>query len=177
MCPTCIPAWLLWCCAPTTLQGASATVYRGSRVSLSLCVSFPIFSLVILFIKHQLHAGNWLLKDTGRLSGWQQHRLLEKNEYVSKGLMTGWQDTYLKRKKVNMFLYFLECRRANLIFSSSHPAHQDQRGKLSGGQTDSISSVDPQQVIGSYIQVMVTMGGGKHTHLFTEVRNWFVTTV
>lgn len=76
-----------------------------------------------------------------------------------------------KKKKVNMFLYFLECRRANLIFSSSHPAHQDQRGKLSGGQTDSISSVDPQQVIGSYIQVMVTMGGGKHTHLFTEVRN------
>lgn len=47
-------------------------------------------------------------------------------------------------------------------------AHQDQRGQLGGGQTNSIGGVDPQQVVGSHVQVMVTMGGGEHAHLPTE---------
>lgn len=55
-----------------------------------------------------------------------------------------------------------------LLFSADgRGAHQDERGELSGGQTDSIGGVDPQQVVGRHIQVMVSMGGGKHTHLST----------
>lgn len=48
--------------------------------------------------------------------------------------------------------------------------HQGERGELSGGQTDSIRGVDPQQVVGCHVQVMVTMGGGKHTHLNIQVK-------
>jgi len=47
-------------------------------------------------------------------------------------------------------------------------AHQEGRGQPSGGQTHSVGGVDPQQVVGGHIQVMVAMGGGKHAHLFTE---------
>lgn len=58
-----------------------------------------------------------------------------------------------------------------MLFSfpaDSLSAHQGERGELSGGQADSVRGVDPQQVVGCHIQVMVTVGGGKHTHLFTE---------
>lgn len=44
-------------------------------------------------------------------------------------------------------------------------AHQDERRELSGGQSNSIWAVDPQQVVGGHVQVMVSMGGGKHAHL------------
>lgn len=47
-------------------------------------------------------------------------------------------------------------------------AHQDRWGERSGGEAGSVGAVDPQQVVGCHIQVMVTMGGGKHSHLPTE---------
>lgn len=47
-------------------------------------------------------------------------------------------------------------------------AHQVEGQELSGGQADSIRGVDPQQVVGRHVQVMVTMGGGKHADLSTE---------
>lgn len=46
-----------------------------------------------------------------------------------------------------------------------HGAHQDERRELCGGPTGSIGGVDPQQVAGRYVQVMVSMGGRKNTHL------------
>lgn len=48
-------------------------------------------------------------------------------------------------------------------------AHQDKRGELSG-QTDSIRRVDPQQVVGRHVQVVVAMGWGKNAHLPAKSR-------
>lgn len=55
-----------------------------------------------------------------------------------------------------------------LFSADSRAAHQDELGEPRGGQTDSVRGVDPQQVVGRHIQVVVSMGGGKNTHLTTK---------
>lgn len=52
--------------------------------------------------------------------------------------------------------------------SGGNRPHRDQRQRLRGRQTHSVWGVDPQQVVGGHVQVMVPMGGGKHTHLPTR---------
>lgn len=61
-----------------------------------------------------------------------------------------------------------------LWFPTPAYAHQDKRRELSG-QTDPSRRVDPQQVVGRHIQVVVAMGWRKNTHLFTKRKpNWLL---
>lgn len=160
---TWIPAWVLCCWVPRRLLGAFAgagfSVSWGLGVWAPLCAFPPLLSFVIILVKHQVHPRHRLPGDAGRPSGWQRHRLLERNGNKMFG-GDGWQ--------VDRF-NICWCSAVLFLFSAgSRGAHQDERRELSGGQTDSIRGVDPQQVVGCHVQVMVSMGGGKHTHLSTE---------
>lgn len=89
----------------------------------------------------------------GSIGSW-----IERKEGCLEGTAGGW--TRLISVGIQSCLF--------LTSAGSHGAHQDERRELSGGQTGSVRGVDPQQVVGRHVQVMVSMGGGKNTHLSTE---------
>lgn len=112
----------------------------GAVVSL-VCGGLPSFLiLLLLLVKDQLHA---------------RHRLRGGGGGV--GL--------LERKQTGWVLVAIPLEFEVLVEVSPH---QEQRQGLRGRQTGSVRGVDPQQVVGGDVQVMVSMGGGKHAHLRTQ---------
>lgn len=148
---TWVPAWALRCQVPSRLLGVFAGA--GSSV-LTLSYTFtPLLSFIIIILaKHQVHPRHRLPGDAGRASGWRRPRLLDKNKNKTFG-GDDWQVGWFN-------IVQLCCSRFQMTV-----AHQDERRELSGRQGNSIWAVDPQQVVGRHVQVMVPMGGGKHAHL------------